>query len=457
MDQISFLQRGKKYIYKLNLKDLANQEVKCLLSVEEEQKTWHKRLGHASWRLISKLNKHNLVRGLPNLKYQSDALCEACQKGKQIKTSFNSTNIVSTSRPLELLHIDLFGPTRIASLNGKKYGLVIVDDYTRWTWVKFLAHKDESFKIFCILYKNIQNSKGTCISAIRSDHGGEFENESFQTFCEENGITHNFSTPRTPQQNGVVERKNRSLQEMTRTMLHDTNMAKHFWAEAVNTACYIQNRIYIRPILKKTPYELWKGRKPNISYFHSFGCKCFILNTKDQLGKFDAKVDEGIFLGYSETSKAFRVYNSKSLTVEEAIHVKFDDKQPDKILSELDDKLADLNIKNTEEIKTDPKNDSSSNALTQDQEDRRKSWQFKTYHPEDQIIGEAGDKVRTRSSFNEENALALLSEVEPKSIDEALKDEGWTLAMQEELNQFERNQVWNLVSLPEDKCAIGTK
>ena len=139
-------------------------------------------------------------------------LYDACQKGKQVKNSFESKNCVSTSKPLELLHLDLFSLTRTTPLNGKKYGLIIVDDYTKWTWVMFLAHKDESFKVFSIFCKRIQNEKGMCINSIRSVHGEEFENESFQLFCEENGILHNFSAPRTPQQNGVVERKNRSLQ-----------------------------------------------------------------------------------------------------------------------------------------------------------------------------------------------------------------------------------------------------
>ena len=140
---------------------------------------------------------------------------------------------------------------------------------------------------------------------IYSDHGKEFENKQFEEFSDEFGITHNFSAPRTPQQNGVVERKNRTLQEMARTMLSEANLPKYFWAEATNTSCYILNRALVRSTLKKTPYELWKGKKPNISYFKIFGCKCFVHNNKKSpLGKFDAKSDEGIFLGYSEHSKA---------------------------------------------------------------------------------------------------------------------------------------------------------
>ena len=247
---------------------------------------WHRRLRHANWRLISKLSKLQLVKGLPNIDYHSDALCGACQKGKIVKSSFKTKDIVSTSRPLELLHIDLFGPVNIASLYGNKYGLVIVDDYSR---VKFLRSKDNAYDVFSNFCTQIQSEKEMKILKVRSDHGGEFENAPFETFCEKHGIIHEFSSPRTPQQNGVVERKNRTLQEMVRTMIHENNLAKHLWAEVVNTTCYVQNRIYIRPILEKTTYELFKGRRPNISYFHQFGCTCYILNNKLDLKKFDAK------------------------------------------------------------------------------------------------------------------------------------------------------------------------
>jgi len=182
------------------------------------------------------------------------------------------------------------------------------------------------------------------ILKVRSDHGGEFENESFEIFCEKHGIVLEFSSPRTPQQNGVVEKKNRILQEMARTMIHENNLAKHLWAEAVNTACYLQNIIYIRPILEKTTYELFKGRRPNISYFHQFGCTCYILNNKLYLKKFDAKAQRGIFVGYSERSKAYKVYNSETLCVEESMHVKFDDKEPGNITPEQDESVAEIQV-----------------------------------------------------------------------------------------------------------------
>jgi len=139
------------------------------------------------------------------------------------------------------------------------------------------------------------------------------------------GIKHNFSAPRNLQKNGVVKRKNRSLEELARTMLNETELPKYFWVDAMSTTCYVLNRVLIRPILKKTPYELFKGRKPNVSHLKVFGCKCFIQNNgKDNLGKFDSKADEGISLGYSFHGHSYRAYNKRTMLVEESMHIAFD-------------------------------------------------------------------------------------------------------------------------------------
>ena len=146
-----------------------------------------------------------------------------------------------------------------------------------------------------------------------------------ESFCTRSGISQEFSTPITPQQNGVVERKNRVIQEMARAMLYNKNMARNLWGEAVNTACHTVNRVYFRPGTKKTPYELWKGRKPNVKYFIIFGSTCFILKDKENVGKFDSQSDEGIFMGYSSTSKAYRVYNKRTMKVMETMNVVIDE------------------------------------------------------------------------------------------------------------------------------------
>jgi len=190
----------------------------------------------------------------------------------------------------------------------------------------FLETKSEAFSTFKKLAKRLQNSCCNNIIAIRSDHGGEFQNEKFSTYCEKLGIFHNFSAPRTPQQNGVVERKNRSLEELARTMLSESPLPKNFWADAVSTSCYMMNRVLIRQILKKTPYELFNGMKPNISHLNVFGCRCFIMNNgKENTAKFDEKAYNGIFIGYSSTSHAYRVYNKRLMTMEEFVHVVFDE------------------------------------------------------------------------------------------------------------------------------------
>ena len=138
----------KGNLYEVNLEDLSKQNVTCLMTTEDERDAWHRKLGHLSLKYISKLSKKELVKGLPKISWKTHLLCESCQKGKQLKASFKSKNVVSTSRPLELLHMDLFGPTKTPSLGGKKYGFIIIDDYSRFTWVYFLAHKHESFKVF---------------------------------------------------------------------------------------------------------------------------------------------------------------------------------------------------------------------------------------------------------------------------------------------------------------------
>ena len=144
------------------------------------------------------------------------------------------------------------------------------------------------------------------IDQIRSDHGKEFENSYMESFCTRSGISQEFFALITPQQKGIVERKNRVIQEMARAMLHYKDVARNLWGEAVNTTCHTVNKVYFRPGTKKTPYELWKGRKPNMMYFRIFGSTCFIFKDRENVEKFDSESDEGIFLGYSSTSKASR-------------------------------------------------------------------------------------------------------------------------------------------------------
>jgi hypothetical protein len=163
---------------------------------------------------------------------------------------------------------------------------------------------------------------------IRSDNGLEFRNSRFETFCHDLGLEHQFSSLYTPPQNGVVERKNKTLCEMARTMLDEHRTPRRFWAEVVNTACYVSNRIYLRVHLKKTCYELMHSRTPKVSHFHVFGCKCFILKKGKKLYKYEAKSVDGIFFGYASHSRAYRVLSLETNQIKETCEVTFDETQP---------------------------------------------------------------------------------------------------------------------------------
>ncbi|GJR76893.1 putative ribonuclease H-like domain-containing protein [Tanacetum coccineum] len=285
-------------------------------ATSDESKTWHRRLGHINFKTMNKLVKGNLVRGLPSKLFKNDQTCVACQKGKQHRASCKSKIVSSISQPLHMLHMDLFGPTFVKSLMKKMYCLVVTDDYNRFSWVFFLATKDETSGILKSFITRVENLIDQRVKVIRCDNGTEFKNKEMNQFCERKGIKREFSVARTPQQNGVAERKNRTLIEAARTMLADSKLPTTFWAEAVNTACYVQNRVLVTKPHNKTPYELFLSRKLALDFMRPFGYPVIILNTIDHLGKFDGKADEGLFVGSPDAGFKPSGDNEKKVTEE---------------------------------------------------------------------------------------------------------------------------------------------
>nr|GFC78161.1 putative ribonuclease H-like domain-containing protein [Tanacetum cinerariifolium] len=188
---------------------------------------------------MNRLVRHNLVRGLPTKCFENDHTCTACLKGKQHKASCKSKLVNSVTKSLHTLHMDLFGPTSISSISHKWYCLVVTGDFSRFTWTFFLKTKDETSGILRKFITEIENLKDLKVKIIRCDNGGEFRNQEMNDFCSRKGIKREFSNARTPQQNGVAKRRNRTLIEVARTMLADAKLPVTFWAEAVNTACYV--------------------------------------------------------------------------------------------------------------------------------------------------------------------------------------------------------------------------
>nr|GFB85772.1 putative ribonuclease H-like domain-containing protein [Tanacetum cinerariifolium] len=203
------------------------------------------------------------------------------------------------------------------------YCLVVTDDYSRFTWVFFLASKDETSAILKTFITGIDNLVDHKVNVIRCDNGTAFKNREINQFCEMKGIMRQYSVARTPQQNGIAERRNKTLTKAARTMLVDSELPTTFWVESVNTTCYVQNKVLVVKPHNKTPYELFHGKTPALSFMRPFGCPVTILNTKDHLDKFDGKADEGFFVGYSLNSKAFRVFNNRTRIVEKNLHIRF--------------------------------------------------------------------------------------------------------------------------------------
>ncbi|GJV39291.1 putative ribonuclease H-like domain-containing protein [Tanacetum coccineum] len=271
----------------------------------DESNLWHRRLGHVNFKTMNKLVKGNLVRGLPLKIFDNDHTCVACQKGKQHKASCKAKLMSSISQPLQMLHMDLFGPTSVRSINYKTYCLVVTDDFSRFSWVFFLASKDETNGILKRFITEIENQLNHKVKVIRCDIGKELKNREMNEFCGLKRIKREFSVARTPQQNEVAERKHMTLIEAARTMLADSLLLTVFWAEVVNTACYVLNRVLVTKPHNKTPYELIIGRPQSIR-----------------------KMMKGFLVGYSVNSKAFRVFNSQTRKVKENLHVNFLENKP---------------------------------------------------------------------------------------------------------------------------------
>nr|GEU86426.1 hypothetical protein [Tanacetum cinerariifolium] len=300
-------------LYTLSLGDMMASSPICILSKASKTKSWlwHRHLSHPNFGAIDHLARQGLFRGLPKLKFEKDHLCFACAMGKSKKKSHKPKSEDTNQEKLYLLHMDLCGPMRVKSVNGKKYILVIVDDYSRFTWVKCLRSNDEAPDFIIKFLKMIQVRLKVPVRRIRTDNETKFVNQTLREYYEQVGISHKTSVARSSQQNGVIERRNRTLIEAARTMLIYAQAPLFLWVEAVATACYIQNRSIIRLRHGKTPYELLHNKLPDLSFLHVFGALCYPTNDSDNLGKLQPKADIGIFIGYAPTKKAFRIYNRR--------------------------------------------------------------------------------------------------------------------------------------------------
>ncbi|CAL2238315.1 unnamed protein product [Prunus armeniaca] len=258
------------------LASLSENQVVLKASVTHSTETWHRRLGHLHFGGVKQLRDKEMVHGLPQLEDYS-GVCEGCQFGKQHREEFPRNQAQRATAPLELVHVDLCGPMRNDSIAGNKK-------------FKAMTELQSGFKIKCL----------------GSDRGGEFKSSEFDLFCEKEGIQRQFTLAYTPQQNGVVERKNRTVIEMAKSMLHEKKMPYFLWAEAVHTSVYILNRCPTKALNNTTPFEAYSGRKPGIAHLKVFGSLCYVHIPVERRHKLEPKSFKGVFVGYATCEKGYR-------------------------------------------------------------------------------------------------------------------------------------------------------
>ncbi|GKA42407.1 retrovirus-related pol polyprotein from transposon TNT 1-94 [Tanacetum coccineum] len=431
---------------------------------------------------------------------------------KAKRSSFKTKIVPSSKGWLNLLHMDLCGPMQ-----------------------------DETPEVLKDFLMMIQRNLQALVISVRTDRGTEFLNKTLNAFFKEEGIEHQTSTPRTPEQNGVVERRNRTLVEAARTMLSASKLPLFFWAEAIATACYTQNRSIIIPTHEKMAYHIINDRKPSIKHLHIFGCTCYLTRDGENLDKMKEKGDPCILVGYSNQSKGYRVYNKRTRLIVESIHLRFDEikemsetsvandtsglvPQRQKALDNLlfgplydeffntgtsrvnksssptdnsapQDTHPSTNIQPTSEPTTptnahaeenndnqaddteheftnpfctpvhevaesSSRNIGNSNMHTFNQP-QDSEYRWTKDHPLTQVRGNPSKPVQTRRQLATDPEMCMfaltVSIIEPKNIKEAMADSAWIEAMQEELHQFDRLQVWELVDKPFGKNVIKLK
>lgn len=476
------IRRGPGRLYVL---DLTIARPVCLAThAGEDAWRWHARFGHTNFAALRKMGREGLVRGLPVLS-QVEQLCDACLAGKHRRAPIPSQAQRRSANPLELFHGDLCGPITPATPSGNRYFLLLVDDFSRFMWVALLGTKDAAPTAIKRIQAAAERKSGRKLLALRTDRGGEFTSAHFDEYCAELGVGRQLTAPYTPQQNGVVERRNQTVVGMARTMIKAKALPGMFWGEAVNTAVYILNRTTTKGTGGKTPYELWKGTTPAVHHLRTFGCVAHVKNIGPNVKKLDDRSKPMIFVGYEPGSKAYRVYDPATRRIHISRDVIFDEEarwewSSDPTANNDDDFLIEYTTVVHPEvvttIKPQPQGDvagpltpvsslpatpapimfaSPPSGVEVDldaEHDDDAPLRFRTI---DNILGPVPVPGLAHRDLDED--LLLVSADEPATFEQAQVHECWRKAMLEEMTSIEANGTWELVDLPPRQRPIGLK
>ncbi|KAL5758246.1 hypothetical protein ACOSP7_020857 [Xanthoceras sorbifolium] len=409
---------------------------------------WHQRLGHMSEKGMKTL----LSKGkLPDLKAVDVGLCEDCIFGKQKKVSFAKIGKIPKAEKLELVHTDVWGPSPVSSLSGSLYYVTFIDDSTRKVWVYFLKKKSEVFDTFRKWKAMVENETGLKIKRLMSDNGGEYRDSRFREFCANSGIKMEKTVPMTPQQNGVAERMNRTLNERARSMRLHAGLPKMLWAEAVNTAAYLINRGPSVPLDGGIPEEVWSGKEVNISHLRVFGCISYVHIDSAKRSKLDAKSKKCVFFGYGGDEFGYRFWDYENRKIIRSRDVIFNENlmYKDRSIAESSSSTTEAETKEFAEFEEISGSDVQISPETVQEEPSA---------PELRRSSRVPKPIQRYSPSL--HYLLLTDSGEPECYDEAMQVEDsvkWESAMRDEMDSLMSNQTWELAELPPGKKALHNK
>nr|KYP32301.1 Retrovirus-related Pol polyprotein from transposon TNT 1-94 [Cajanus cajan] len=433
---------------------------------------WHNRLGHMSEKGMSVLKS---IGRLPELKSVDVGLCEHCVLGKQKRVSFMTTGRTPKMKKLELVHTDLWGPAPVISLGGSTYYMTFVDDCTRKVWVYFLKRKSDAFDTFRRWRALVENETGLQVKCLRSDNGGEYNSEAIKEYCADRGIRMQKTIPGTPQQNGVAERMNRTLNERARCMRLKSGLPKMFWAEAVSTAAFLINRGPSVPLNNRIPEEVWSGKEVDLSFLRTFGCLAYVLN--DDRTKLDAKSIKCTFIGYGTDEFGYKFWDDLNRKIIRSRNVVFDegmmykDKKESLNDGKMEKEVVGLDISNTR-IPRPADNDSVGVQMEETDQTEEESepeppppFEFRATRETESrtplALGRVTRKRRAPERYSPSLYYLLLTDCgEPECYAEAVNDDHkskWELAMDDEMCSLKKNDTWELCQLPQGKKALQNR
>uniref|UniRef100_A0A6V7IJ77 Retrovirus-related Pol polyprotein from transposon TNT 1-94 n=1 Tax=Bracon brevicornis TaxID=1563983 RepID=A0A6V7IJ77_9HYME len=486
---------------------LKNHQEKCNSTRENREKSrkmteleeWHRKMGHLNVRDLKEGLKKGIIKGIKLNFQQEDFHCDVCTLGKLTRSPF-PIRTEKASNVLETIHSDVWGPARVESMKKARYFVTFIDEKSGWCEIRFLKRKNEVFQEFKNFKILVENQTERKVKHLQSDNGREYVNTEFENFLKENGISRRLSVPHTPEQNGIAERRNRTLIEMARCLLIQSKLPLIFWAEAVNTANYIRNRCPSRNT-EKTSFEIFTGKIPDVTNFQEFGSEVFVLNTDPTKNKLEAKSKKGIFLGYSEEAKGYRVWVDEDKRVIVSRDVKFPKRNNEelpriekkKITTEEEKKFVDFEIKptvkeimenlpdedwfdaedNSEGIQEELQEEVSEDELNHQlnpaddfpgdlrNEQNQPIQETKRGRGRPRIIRTGGPgrpkKVYHKQNEEANNDFVGLAEI---PVHEALKGadrDEWLQAMATEMQSIIKNETWIIVDRPKNEKTISSR